>query len=216
MLMSAYFSPVKSISIWALGSAPAVLLVVSLIALDNVGGERFRIADVAPGYVCDGAAPRVCLAEGTTRPLKPLAKGLAEQAGMLSQLGIQVPDTFYQEVPGVPAKLDAGLFIFTVDEVNASDISADRIASFLAMPAACPAYFSPTTPPVKALRAQGLIAMGLFERSSASSTFAQVAPGSGSADPVQGWVTSNAWNEWAKATYPKLKSCDLDSIDLPF
>ncbi|GAA0573083.1 hypothetical protein GCM10010172_67140 [Paractinoplanes ferrugineus] len=184
------------------------LLATGYFTLQHTGSDKY-VVDAKPlKYTCEGQTPRVCMATGTTRQLDALTNAMHTQAQVLTAAGIDIPDTFYQDVPNRQADPTQGLIIMTTDSVNAANPNPQDVADYLSFPAACKAFFG-EFPPETALQARAAVA-DLIRHGNKLQPMVL-----GNDQAIRDWMDSSAASVWLKSTYDKLRTCDLAKISLP-
>lgn len=192
----------------AVGAFAFLIMTVGLADLKAHGDQRFQLADQPPPYICVGQTPQVCLAKGTTWQLHGLAAEMNRQASVLRTRGIALPTRFVQDIPGRQPSADEGVIIMATNQVNRSKPDRQAVASFLATPAACDAYYQGSAPPEVALRARSILADAI--RARLSIPLSDYYPPEG-----EKWIRGADSEEWLRSTYKALKECDLENVQLP-
>lgn len=186
----------------ALALAVVIALVVVAIAHPS---PRLVFADNL-AYTCAGRVVRTCMLDDTASSLPRVATVIDRYAAQLHQMGAQTPSRFVQSVPGQQVASSDGVLAFGAQDVNsAADIDSSG-ASLVTAPAPCPQYFG-NQPPERALQAQVVLEALLRYR---VDPLRFPAPDGA----VQMWFDTRG-TAWAVATYERMRSCDLDAIDVP-
>jgi hypothetical protein len=171
------------------------------------GAERYSYAEHVT-FRCAGTAPRVCLAAETARPLDTLVDQLHRQSHALTDLGLPVPATFRQDVPGQPPDQDAGLLLIGPEALTSAEVDPVAVAYSLARPRPCP-EFSSELPPADALSAQFELSRWIAVRNG----LLEPQPGSREAAWLAG--DRSAVDRWVRRTYTALDHCDLSDLRPP-
>ncbi|MFE9192006.1 hypothetical protein ACFYL6_20600 [Micromonospora sp. NPDC007208] len=208
LIVMALFTSVVGRSHVAVLSLSLIISLLAYVSLEFVGDERFRVSASAPRYICAGTGPEVCMLEGTTRQLAPLAKEMQRQADVLQAIGVKLPATYAQEHPRLRANKGQGVMYMTVDAVNVGKVDPATVSDYLSTPAACDEYYG-DFPPKDALAARALVADLVRDRVG----IAEFPAPTGSAENA--WANSVFANEWLVATFHSLRECTLDAIKPP-
>lgn len=185
----------------------AALLVTTSVPLVSRDSSRFASSDERP-TACAGARPRTCLAPSNTRYLAPTASAIDQAAQVLEGIGVDVPATYEQLLPGYRPPVESGM----LTAIDDADASLRRGASLIATPAACTAWTDREAPPPEvAYEAQGLISAWIMASKGLS--------GDPWSEEVRGWLADPAAPDrvaWMRAAFGHLRACRFSRLTLPW
>jgi hypothetical protein len=190
---------------------PKPMLVLAAIAAVTGSGllvERNpdRYVYLPTPVTCVSAAPAVCMATETQRPIQAVAAELHRLAAPLVQAGAILPARWTQSIPGQDLPADSGVLVFVNAGEGASRADPPAVLVSLVNPAPCP-ELEAQVPPRGALTSQRLLGSWISvhagdEHPSAGTRFGR-------------WVTSPAATTWAVDTFERLRTCQLDALRAP-
>jgi hypothetical protein len=131
------------------------------------------------------------------------------QASTLVDVGVEIPPTFDQDVPGAVPRPRHGLIEFVGLGELQSTADPGSVADSLATPTACPQYSAPRAP-MRALRVRVLVADWI-------SVQAGVRIDAMFGPAEEAWLRSDpeAQQHWIVMAYHGLKTCEFGPIRMP-